>query len=197
MHYTDGDYHGIGVYGTPTDCVKLALGKLLKNKPDLVMSGINLGGNVGPDILYSGTVAAATEACHEGLPSMAISIDDHRATSVQDQAVHAITLAKSIDWNALPKRRVINVNYPACPLRQTKGIRICPQTSAVWKNVYQEHHDPRGNPYWWLEGEIPCQDIEIGSDKDLLNQGYITVTPLRFTFTDEESLAVLNKLQLH
>ena len=95
-----------------------------------------------------------------------------------------------------PHRRVINVNYPRGPLSEAKGLRICPQTSAVWKNAYAERKDPRGEPYWWLEGEIPPHTINAGSDKDLLNRGYITVTPLRFEFTDHESLRSLEDMLL-
>ena len=197
MEFVEDDFTGLGIYGTPTDCVKLALGNLLKKKPDLVMSGINLGPNVGPDILYSGTVGAATEAALEDLPSMAVSYDDFRPVSdLLPQARHAVALATRINWKQVPKRRVINVNYPSCPLEEAKGLRVCPQTTAVWKNTYSERKDPRNAPYWWLEGEIPPHTINAGSDKDLLNSGYITVTPLRFEFTDMECMAELEKMEL-
>ncbi len=191
------DFEGLGLYGTPTDCVKLALGNLLKKRPDMVISGINAGSNVGPDILYSGTVGAATEAAHEDLPSMALSCDAGGGPRDMDAiARHAVELAARIDWKKVAHRRVINVNYPRGPLSEAKGLRICPQTSAVWKNAYAERKDPRGEPYWWLEGEIPPHTINAGSDKDLLNRGYITVTPLRFEFTDHESLRSLEDMLL-
>lgn len=190
-------FQGLGVYGTPTDCVKLALARLLPQRPDMVISGINAGPNVGPDILYSGTVGAATEAAHEELPSLAVSHDDHRgATNLLPQARHAVALAERLDWTRLARRRVINLNYPAGPLEEAKGLKVCPQTSAVWKNVYLERHDPRGEPYWWLEGEIPPHSINAGSDKDLLNQGYITLTPLCFEFTDRQGLDALEGMDL-
>ncbi len=177
--------------------MKLALGNLLKKRPDMVISGINAGSNVGPDILYSGTVGAATEAAHEDLPSMALSCDVGGGTpDMEAIARHAVELAARIDWKKVPHRRVINVNYPRGPLSEAKGLRICPQTSAVWKNAYAERKDPRGEPYWWLEGEIPPHTINAGSDKDLLNRGYITVTPLRFEFTDHESLRNLEDMLL-
>lgn len=191
-HIEEGDFAGTGLYGTPTDCVKLALACLLPRRPDLVMSGINAGANVGPDILYSGTVGAATEAAHEALPTLAVSCD---VASPHDdllpQARHAVALAARIDWSWLAPRRVVNVNYPRCPLHEARGVRVCPQTGAVWKNAYLERKDPRGEPYWWLVGEIPPQTINAGSDKDLLNRGYITVTPLRFDFTDQEGMTAL------
>ena len=110
------DFEGLGLYGTPTDCVKLALGNLLKKRPDMVISGINAGSNVGPDILYSGTVGAATEAAHEDLPSMALSCDAGGGHPDMDSiARHAVELAARIDWTKVPHRRVINVNYPRGP----------------------------------------------------------------------------------
>ncbi len=192
-YVTQPGFQGLAVRGTPTDCVKLALGNLLATRPDLVMSGINAGPNVGPDILYSGTVGAATEACHENLPSMAVSDDEDDPVDLLSKARHAVCLAERIKWAAIPRRRVINVNYPKGPLSESRGLRVCPQTSAVWKNSYVERKDPRGAAYWWLEGEVPKADIESGSDKDLLSQGYVTVTPLCFSFTDEDGLDVLRK----
>ena len=144
MEFEEPGFRGTGIYGTPTDCVKLALGRLLPRKPDMVISGINAGPNVGPDILYSGTVGAATEAAHEDLPSLAVSHDDHLGNGdLLPQARHAVALAGRIDWSRLAPRRVINLNYPAGTLDEAKGLRACPQTSAVWKNVYLERFDPR------------------------------------------------------
>jgi len=194
--FDQDDFHGLGIYGTPTDCVKLALSMLLEKKPDIVMSGINAGPNVGPDILYAGTVGAATEACHQNIASMALSNDDESQTDIQSKARHAVALAESIDWSRIPKGRVVNVNYPRGPLSRNRGLRVCRQTTAVWKNDYLERRDPRGSRYWWLMGEIPPETINSGSDKDLLSRGYITVTPLRFDFTDEDTIQVLDSLQL-
>lgn len=198
MDIVEPDFTGTGIFGTPTDCVKLALGRLLPERPDMVISGINAGPNVGPDILYSGTVGAATEAAHEDLPSMAVSHDLNGGPTVDPlpQARHAVALAERVDWARLGHRRVLNVNYPARPLDAALGLRVCVQTSAVWKNTYLERKDPRGAPYWWLEGEIPPETIEPQSDKDLLSQGYITLTPLCFEFTDRQGLQALESMNL-
>ena len=191
------DFSGHGVYGTPTDCVKLGLSRLLPERPDLVVSGINAGANVGPDILYSGTVAAATEAAHLGWPAVALSMNNFRLSDASEQARHAAELIGRMDWARLPPRRVININYPDLPLAQTKGLRVCPQTRAIWKDWYDERKDPRGGKYWWLDGFIPPETVEKGSDKDLLNQGYITLTPLCFDFTDKENLELVTELASH
>lgn len=196
VFFNQPGFKGLGVYGTPTDCVKLALGNLMPQRPDLVVSGINAGANVGPDILYSGTVGAATEGCYEELPSMAVSDDEDDPTDLLAKARHAVSLAENLDWKSIPKRRVINVNYPKGLLSECKGLRICPQTTAVWKNSYLERQDPRGARYWWLVGEVPARDINPGSDKALLNEGYVTVTPLCFSFTDIIGLQSLQKKPL-
>lgn len=194
---SEKDFEGLGLYGTPTDCVKLALATLLDRRPDLVISGINAGPNVGPDILYSGTVGAATEAAHEALPSLAVSCDvESPDDDMREQARHAVSLAERIVWSRLAPRRVVNLNYPRGPLAQARGVKICAQTTAVWVNGYEERRDPRGEPYWWLGGEIPPHTINAGSDKDMLNRGYITITPLRFEFTDEEGMRTLEQMDI-
>ncbi len=192
----DGDFEGTGVYGTPTDCIKLALGNLLPWTPDLVMSGINAGCNVGPDILYSGTVGAATEACHHEISSMAVSNNEFEHVDVMAKARHAVAMAEAIDWDNVPKRRVININYPKGPLAEAKGVRVCPQTSAVWQNSYEERTDPRGGRYWWILGEVPQDDVNAGTDMALVKSGYITITPLCFSFTDKTGLACLEKMAI-
>lgn len=191
--FQDGDYQGYGVYGTPADCVKVALGALLTQRPDLVISGINLGCNVGPDLFYSGTVAAAIEGSQAGIPSLAVSYDDHNARSVREQAAHLAQLMLRIPWQDLASQRVININYPARPIKEVLGTYVCRQSPAVWENVYQPCRDPRGKPYFWLVGDIKEECIGADSDKALLAKGYITVSPLRFDFTDTESLALLHE----
>lgn len=183
--FHEPEFDGLGVHGTPTDCVKLALSCIMPTPPDVVMSGINAGANVGPDILYSGTVAAATEGAHSGMRSMAVSCDNFRPTSLLEQARHAVALAERLPWDKIPQRCVVNVNYPDLPMEKTRELRVCPQTTAVWKDDYLERLDPRGNKYWWLTGKMRTEDVNAGSDRDLLSKGHITVTPLRFEFTHD------------
>lgn len=177
------DFTGTGVFGTPTDCVKLALACLLPQAPDVVISGINAGANVGPDILYSGTVAAATEAAHNDIPAFALSYDNFSPTDILPQARHALALISHMDFGLIPPRGVININYPHLPIEEARPLRVCPQTTALWKDNYIEHRDPRNNPYWWLTGNMPPADVNAGSDRALLSKGHVVLTPLRFEFT--------------
>lgn len=187
-------FTGYGVYGTPADCVKLGIGELLPEQPDMVVSGINAGANVGPDILYSGTVAAATEAAHLGFPALAVSYDSFKPADLREHARYAVALLERIPWQALPPRRVMNLNLPDRPAEKFLGLRLCRQTSAIWKDWYHRHADPRGNPYWWLDGNIPPEKITPDSDKGLLTEGWVTLTPLKFDFTDTLSLETLRDL---
>lgn len=188
---SEKNFAGHGIFGTPTDCVKLGIGSLLEQKPDMVVSGINAGANVGPDILYSGTVAAATEAAHLGFSSLAVSYDSFRPENLGEHARYAVCVMERIPWAELPPRRVMNLNLPNRPVAEFKGLALCPQTSAVWKDWYYRREDPRGRPYWWLDGDIPPDKVTPGSDKGLLTEGWATLTPLKFDFTDKATLEAL------
>lgn len=190
----EAQFTGIGVYGTPTDCVKLALSRLLPRKPELLLSGINAGPNAGPDILLSGTVAAAAAGAHAGIPAMAISYNDYHAVKVDEQARHAAALAGRLDWARLPSRCVLNLNYPCGSLADALPLRICPQSSALWRDTYEQRQDPRNSPYWWLAGIIPEEEEQAQTDWTLVRKGHITLTPLRFDLTDWDHLPLLEAL---
>lgn len=189
--YNENGFRGVGITGTPADCVKLGISVVLDEEPDIVLSGINAGANVGPDIMYSGTVAAAREAAAMGYPAMAVSFDSFRQADLAEYARLAVSLMNKIPWLEIPEKRIINVNFPNLPFAECKGVKLCPQTSAVWHDWYHEHKDPRGVPYWWLDGNIPPEKVAPGTDRALLTEGWTTVTPLRFDFTDMDCLAAL------
>lgn len=191
--FAENGFEGRGVMGTPVDCVKLGLSHLLKEEGiDLVVSGLNAGANVGPDILYSGTVAAATEAALLGSPAIACSVDNFNPVDLTEQGEYAVRIIERMPWEKLPRHCVINLNFPGTPMAETKGLKICPQTAAVYHDWYVERIDPRGREYYWLEGEIPRETVRPGTDRALLDQGYVTLTPLKFEFTDHEVLSGLD-----
>ena len=190
----ESEFDGHGVYGTPTDCVKLGIGELMDEAPDIVVSGINAGANVGPDILYSGTVAAATEAAHLGFPALAVSHDSFQPGDLDEHAAYAVAVMERIPWSELPPRRVMNLNLPNRPVAEFQGLSLCRQTSAIWRDWYHKREDPRGRAYWWLDGNIPEDKVTPGSDKGLLSDGWATLTPLKFEFTDQPTLEKLRDL---
>ncbi len=190
--FRENGFAGLGVSGTPADCVKIGLTKLLESDPDLVVSGINSGANVGVDILYSGTVSAATEGALMGFPALAVSYDDFSPVDLLPQGRYVVDIIKRVKWDTLPKFRVLNLNFPKDPIENVKGLKLCPQTNASYEDWYDERKDPRGRPYYWLDGVIPADRVQPDTDRGLLTQGYVTLTPLRFDFTDHETLASLD-----
>jgi 5'-nucleotidase len=184
-------FSGLAVNGTPTDCVKIGLTTLLDEKPDLLVSGMNAGGNVGPDVLYSGTVAAATEGAAMGLPSLAVSHCSFNHIDLESYAGYAVSQIPQIPWKNLPGRLVMNLNLPACPYSEFKGLCICPQTNVAWEDLYIERKDPRGSAYYWLDGNIPLKNVQPGTDKYETEQGFASLTPLRFDFNDIGALKIL------
>ena len=194
--FRENGFCGIGVNGTPVDCVKLALAQLLEQAPDLVVSGINSGCNVGVDIIYSGTVSAATEGALMGLPALAVSLDDWNFTDASEQAAWTAEFVGRMAWGQLPAQSVLNLNFPNLPLGEAKPLTVCRQTTAAYRDWYVARKDPRGRDYYWLEGEIPREKVSPDTDRALLWDGHITLTPLRFNFTDSEMLVRLRALAL-
>jgi 5'-nucleotidase len=187
-------FTGLGVFGTPVDCVKLALTTLLDTPPDLILSGINNGANVGVDVLYSGTVSAATEGALGGFPALAVSIDDFNPRDLSKQAGFVREFIAGTQWDQVPKKCVLNLNFPSIDLADSPGLRVCSQTVAVYRDGYDARNDPRGRPYYWLTGEIPPDQVAPGTDRDLLTQGYVTLTPLSFDFTNWDFLGTLTTM---
>jgi len=190
--FIEDGFNGQGVYGTPVDCVKLGLSTLLEEKPDLVLSGINAGANVGVDILYSGTVSAATEGALMEIPSMAVSMDNFSPTDLSGQARYCVELLSRIPWTSLPPKCVLNLNFPDCSIEEAKEMVLCPHTRASYEDKYDTRQDPRGHAYYWLAGAIPPERISQDRDRALLTEKYITLTPLHFDFTDRATMAILN-----
>ncbi|BCS87043.1 5'/3'-nucleotidase SurE [Pseudodesulfovibrio sediminis] len=191
--FKENGFVGQGVYGTPVDCVKLGLSTLLDGPPELVLSGINAGANVGVDILYSGTVSAATEGALMEIPAMAVSMDSFNPKDLRGQARYCVDLLPQIPWKELPRKCVVNLNFPDCPIEEAKELIVCPHTRASYTDEYDTRLDPRGNPYYWLKGAIPPERISADRDRALLTEGHITMTPLHFDFTDRDTLDLLKQ----
>ncbi len=189
-------FRGLALSGTPVDCVKWAVSSHLEKIPDLVLSGINSGANVGIDVLYSGTVSAATEGALAGIPSLAVSIDDFRPRNFSAQAQWVARFIERFSWSQLPSNNVLNINFPACEVEMIKGVKVCSQTNVVYKDRYNCREDPRGRPYYWLGGEIPMDKVAPDTDRALLSEGYITLTPLRFDLTNFDVMHELQEIIL-
>lgn len=172
-----GAVHAYAVEGTPVDCCRVGMMKLMEQAPDLVMSGINFGYNVGLATFVSGTVGAAREAAFQGVPAMAVSkaVDTPEET-VRFFADYAVRLGEKLVSYRTPDQSVCNVNVPPVPLKELKEAVVCPLSRNVYKDSYEERTSPRGDRYFWLMPEIPDDQPTPGSDADMLRQGHISIT---------------------
>ncbi len=184
----NGSFLGYAVLGTPADCVKIGLGELAGGPVDLVVSGINRGANVGINILYSGTVSAATEAAIQGVPSLAISLDTHKEADYTTAARFARKMAAFLLENPLPNV-ALNVNVPAVPEEEIRGVVVAKQGRARLMESFDKRVDPRENTYYWLAGEteLPSQEQD-DTDASALKRGMITVTPIYYDLTRHDLL---------
>ena len=182
------------VDGTPTDCINLAVNGILKdNKPDLIVSGINKGENLGDDITYSGTVSAAIEGTLLGIPSIAISLEGRNEYNYESSLHFSAVVAQYVLQNGLPRDILLNVNIPKLPLQEIKGIKITRQGKRIYNDSIVEKVDPRGKEYYWIGGnELDSVEIE-NSDIDALKKGYVSITPIKLDLTDYDFINFLQK----
>ncbi len=188
-------YEGVEMYkcsGTPVDCVKLAVNKIFKGKkPDICVSGINHGLNNSINVLYSGTMSAATEGAIEGIPSIGFSLDDfsqHADFSFCRSYVSGIT--KQVLANGLPKGTLLNVNFPNTD--HIKGVKICRQAAARWVEEFDERIDPHNRDYYWMTGKFQLEDRGEDTDAHALNNGYVSIVPVQFDMTAHHAIPELN-----
>ena len=178
------------VDGTPTDCVTLALHQILSEdqKPDVCASGINHGGNLGDDATYSGTVAGALEATILGVPGIAVSLVARENLDFTDAARFAVLAVKKVLAEGLPEGTLLNINVP---LAEIKGVRVTRQGIKNAHPVITEHIDPRGKPYFWIGEQYFRSNAEDGTDYRAIEDGYVSITPLKSDMTDHGALAEL------
>lgn len=182
------------VDGTPTDCVNLAANGILRNRRiDLLVSGINKGGNMGDDITYSGTVSAAMEGTLLGIPSVAVSLVSRNHFRFRDAAEFAAKVARKVLSRRLPKDTLLNVNLPNVPKGEIRGVRITRQGKRIYGESVVEKRDPRGRKYYWIGGDtLETEDIP-GSDLEAVEQHYISITPIHLDMTNYVSMRALKK----
>ncbi len=192
----DGKPAGHSVNGTPADCVKLAVGTLLEQRPDLVVSGINLGPNTATNIIYSGTVSAATEARMLGIPSIAISIGTFKDPLWETAATYAQRVARMVLKHTLPPKVLLNVNVPNLPLGEVKGVRFTRQGDSGYDETFELHSDPRSVPYYMRVGSYRVSDVDESTDALSLAHGFVSVTPVSFDLTSYELVEELSRWEL-
>jgi len=185
----NGGHRAWAVTGMPADCVKLAVAELLPHRPDMVVTGINPGANVGINLNYSGTVAAAREAALCGLKAMAVSVQNVVRPRFAAAAEFAARLVVEIHRRPLPAGIFINVNIPDLPLDDIAGVRLTVQGNGHYDDAFARRCDPRNQTYYWYNGESQPGSPDPDSDDSLLKAGFVTITPLKCDMTDYDSLS--------
>jgi 5'-nucleotidase len=183
--------------GTPVDCVKLAIYKILDRKPDLLVSGINHGSNSSINVIYSGTMSAAVEGAVESIPSIGFSLLDHNtdADFTVSKTV-ARSIAEEVLEKGLPKGVCLNVNIPKVRTEEYKGIKVCRQSAGYWKDDFEERVAPNKQTYYWLKGEFTNPDKGEDTDEYALSNGFASVVPTQFDLTAHHFISDLNTWKL-
>lgn len=191
------------VDGTPTDCVYLALHHIMNCAPDIVVSGINHGSNLGNDVLYSGTVSAAMEGALFGYPAVAVSLAlsdslDGERPPPHFEAAAAVTaeITRAVLERPMPPGVLLNVNVPNRPREALEGIKLCRLGYSSWNDRVDMRHDPRNKPYYWIGGERDSYDSVPDSDNNAVVAGYVAVTPVHYDLTDYRSFSYVRALDV-
>jgi 5'-nucleotidase len=189
----NGKFFGWAVNGTPADCVKLGVKGILQFKPDLVVSGINQGSNTATNVIYSGTVSAATEGTIMGIPSIAFSLTTFKKTDFSFAAQIARLIASKVLENGLPLGTLLNVNIPPVTREELQGIKVTRQGKGRYEEAFEKRVDPANRTYFWLGGTKLILDTDADIDEVAVMNQYVSVTPLQYDLTDRNMIAVLNE----
>ena len=186
-------FYGYAVNGTPADCVKIGVRAVMKSRPDIIISGINLGPNLGTDVIYSGTVSAATEGRILGVPSFAISLATYKKPDYEYAAKFARRLIRVVVRQGLPADTLLNVNVPPVPEGKVRGVKITHQSKSRFIEVFDKRKDPRERTYYWLTGEMAQMEDDRDADDVAIKENYVSITPIHFDMTDYRYLEELKR----
>jgi len=190
----EDDYEEYCCNGTPADCVKLAFKVILKRKPDFLFSGINHGTNASINIIYSGTMAAVFEGAMGGVPSVGFSLDDYSMNAdFKSSRKFVHTIVEKVIRHGLPNGVCLNVNIPAVPEHEIKGMKVCRQAAGTWLEDFDEREDPNGRKYYWMKGVF----VKIGDGPDTdqwaVEHQYVALVPVQFDFTANKVIASIQQ----
>jgi 5'-nucleotidase len=184
----DGQFFGYAVDGTPADAVKLGVKCLVPGRVDLLISGINHGANTAINIIYSGTVSAATEGTILGIPSIAVSVTTHGEVDFGPAARFAARLAVLVHEKGLPPGTTLNVNVPAVPEEELRGVRVTRQGRSTWDDFFDVRRDPGNREYFWLTGRMNVIDEDPETDQVAVQEKVISITPIQYNLTDAKQV---------
>ncbi|HHU63220.1 MAG TPA: 5'/3'-nucleotidase SurE [Clostridiales bacterium] len=194
IHLDCNEKEAYAIEGTPVDCVKFGVNVILNNtKPDILISGINNGINLGTDVIYSGTVSAAIEGTILGIKSIALSAGNSNDSGLEAAAKFAAHMSSILHQKEMPYGTLLNVNVPALPENKIKGIKVANLGVKKYADKYIKRKDPRGNDYYWLSGDILEEDDCVNCDIRAFKEGYITITPLHYDLTRYDMIQEIEK----
>ena len=182
--------------GTPVDCVKIAVNKILDRKPDLIVSGINHGSNSSINVIYSGTMSAALEGALEGIPSIGFSLLNHSIEADFTAAQHfAKKIVLKVLANKYSKKLCLNVNIPNLKTDLIEGIKVCRQAKGNWEENYDERTDPMGRTYYWLTGKFVLEDEGTDTDEWALTNNFVSIVPVQPDVTNYQLINTIKNLE--
>lgn len=193
----NGQIFGHAVNGTPADCVKLGVKAILNQRPDLVVSGINQGANTAINVIYSGTVSAATEGTLMGIPSIAFSLTTFKKSDFSFAAKFALYLSGMVLEKGLPEGTLLNVNIPPLPEEEIKGVKITRQGRGRYEEYFDKRVDPWNRNYYWLSGKKLLVDSDPNVDDVAVMDNYIAITPIQFDLTDYKAMDQFKKWNIN
>lgn len=190
-------FKGVKAYqctGTPADCVKIAIDKILHKKPDLCVSGINHGSNSSINVIYSGTMSAAMEAAIDGIKAIGFSLLNYSFGANMKTAFEVSRhVSHQVLKHGIPRGSLLNVNIPDVPMDEMKGYKVCRQAVAKWIEEFDERKDPRGKEYYWLTGKFVNFDHGEDTDEWALSNGYVSIVPVQYDLTNHHAIRYINK----
>ena len=200
-HTKDGEFFGMAVEGTPADAVKIGVLHFFKDvKFDLVVSGINHGANTAINIIYSGTVSAATEGTILGIPSIALSLTTFSKVDFIEASKIASKIVKQIwedDNIKIHEGTLLNINIPNVPEEEIKGVKITKQGKSYWEDAFEVRADPNGREYYWLTGKMVYRDDSTEFDIAAVKENYVSITPLHYDLTDYSTYEEIKNWKLN
>ena len=189
----ENGFKGYAVSGTPADCAKIAIRSLMIDQPDILISGINQGANLGTNLIYSGTVSAAAEGAMLGISSIAISLASFKSDDYGTAQKVAANVVKHVMKNNLPRGTLLNVNVPECNEKMINGFRITRQGNQNFLDEFEERFNPRQETYYWIKGRVIDEDRSIDFDGKALSENYVSITPVHYRLTNESYLEELKR----
>ena len=184
----ENGFEGFSISGSPADCVKIGIKKIFNVRPDLILSGVNLGSNLGNNIIYSGTIAGAMEGAMQNIPSIAFSLDAFEFENFKTLKIVIRKIIKLAIENKIFRKNLWNINIPNCTSEELKGFKVTDQGSQYFDDDFDSRVDPKGNKYFWMTGEMIDNDKNFNSDSFAIKNNFVSITPIGYHLSKQKEI---------